>query len=83
MSTIKKFLIGQAKFKVQGLPQSCLNKLRIFNITNIYYDHEAIVFNVTVNGVDPVLFLTQTKATTKTKQKSFYTPIDIAYLLSI
>lgn len=54
MSTIKKFLIGQAKFKVQGLPQSCLNKLRIFNITNIYYDHEAIVFNVALVHVSAI-----------------------------
>ena len=30
---------------------------------------EAIVFNVKVNGVDPVLFFTQTKAITKHKLK--------------
>ena len=35
MSLIKNFLAGQVTFRVQGLPLSCLNKLRTFQITQI------------------------------------------------
>lgn len=44
MLNIKNFIAGQVKFQVQGLPQSCLNKLRCFHITNIHFDHDVITF---------------------------------------
>ncbi len=54
MSVIKKFLLGQVKFRVQGLPQGCLNKLRSFKISNIYYDHETIVFDAPLAHVSTI-----------------------------
>ena len=44
MSVIKNFLIGQVEFRVDNLPQSCLNKLRSFQITKIRLDQQAIIF---------------------------------------
>ncbi|MCM1403938.1 MAG: sporulation protein YqfD [Prevotella sp.] len=44
MSRIKKFLVGQVEFRVQGLPISCLNKLRNYYITRIRTDGETITF---------------------------------------
>ena len=44
MSRIKNFLTGQVEFRVQGLPQSCLNKLRCFRITEIRIEDETIIF---------------------------------------
>ena len=46
MSAIKNFLTGQLEFKVQGLPQACLNKLRSFKITNVRVKGDLISFNV-------------------------------------
>lgn len=45
MSRIKKFLAGQVKFSVQGLPLSCLNKLRFFHITQIVISDDVITFS--------------------------------------
>ena len=44
MSRIKNFFAGQVEFRVQGLPQSCLNKLRCFHITKIRLADETIIF---------------------------------------
>ncbi len=46
MSRIKNFLMGQVEFRVQGLPLSCLNKLRIYQITQIKIVNDIIVFHV-------------------------------------
>lgn len=46
MSRIKNFLMGQVEFRVQGLPLSCLNKLRIYQITQIKIVNDTIVFHV-------------------------------------
>jgi len=54
MSTVKKFLLGQVEFRVQGLPQGCLNKLRSFNISNIYYDQDMIIFNAPLAHVSTI-----------------------------
>lgn len=45
MSRIKSFFAGQVEFRVQGLPQSCLNKLRSFHITDIRIDHDTMIFH--------------------------------------
>ncbi len=45
MSRIKKFFTGQVEFRVQGLPISCLNKLRNYHITKIRMDGDSIVFD--------------------------------------
>ncbi len=44
MSPIKNFFTGQVKFRVQGLPLSCLNRLRIYHIKQISLDGDKIVF---------------------------------------
>lgn len=45
MLNIKKFIMGQVKFDVQGLPQSCLNRLRRFRITNISINNDVMSFD--------------------------------------
>ncbi|MBR4419098.1 MAG: hypothetical protein IKT33_03780, partial [Clostridia bacterium] len=54
MSTVKKFLLGQVEFRVQGLPQGCLNKLRSFKISNIYYNQDMIIFNAPLAHVSTI-----------------------------
>ena len=49
MSRIKNFVMGQVTFRVVGMPQECLNKLRKFHITNIQIDCDAIIFNASLN----------------------------------
>ena len=44
MFHIKNFLTGQLEFRVQGLPLSCLNKLRNYHITQIRVVDDVIVF---------------------------------------
>ncbi len=44
MSHIKKFLGGNVEFQVQGLPVSCINKLRFYHVTNIKCQNDAIFF---------------------------------------
>ena len=45
MSRIRKFLAGQVEFHVQGLPLSCLNKLRNYHITEISIENDVINFH--------------------------------------
>lgn len=44
MFRIKNFFAGQVEFRVQGLPHSCLNKLRLYRISDIRIDNDVIVF---------------------------------------
>lgn len=44
MSVIKNFFTGQVTFRVQGLPLSCLNRLRIYHITYIKINRDVITF---------------------------------------
>lgn len=46
MLPIKKFFAGEIEFCVQGLPLSCLNKLRFYHITNLRINDDMIIFNV-------------------------------------
>lgn len=46
MSIIKRFFEGQVRFTVHNLPQSCLNKLRVFRPSNIFIQNNIISFNV-------------------------------------
>ncbi len=44
MSRIKNFFAGQVEFRVQSLPQSCLNKLRVYRITHVRIENDTIIF---------------------------------------
>ncbi len=44
MSAVKSFFTGQVKFSVQGLPLSCLNRLRNYHITYIEINQDLITF---------------------------------------
>lgn len=44
MSAIKNFFKGQVKFCVQGLPLSCLNRLRNYHISYIKVNQDVIIF---------------------------------------
>ena len=54
MSRIKNFMMGQVTFRVVGMPQECLNKLRKFHITNIRIDCDAIIFNAPLNYLSAI-----------------------------
>lgn len=45
MSCIKNFFTGQVEFRVQSLPLSCLNKLRIFHLKQISIKDETTIFH--------------------------------------
>ena len=44
MLRIKNFFAGQVEFRVQGLPLSCLNQLRIYHLTQVSIKDDQIVF---------------------------------------
>ncbi len=46
MSVIKNFFAGQVQFRVQGLPLSCLNRLRQYHITQIKIVQDLSTFYV-------------------------------------
>lgn len=54
MLNIKNFITGQVKFEVNGLPQTCLNKLRSFRITNISINNDIISFCVSLVYADAI-----------------------------
>ncbi len=45
MSRIKNFFTGRVEFCVQGLPLSCLNKLRLYHITQIRLSNDTTIFS--------------------------------------
>lgn len=48
MSHIKNFLGGKVEFSVQGLPLSCLNKLRIYHIRNVTVKNDVTTFQTSL-----------------------------------
>lgn len=54
MSAIKRFFVGQVQFRVAGLPDSCLNKLRTFHIRNIQLVNDAIIFDAPLRFLTPI-----------------------------
>jgi|GEM_PF-2874824 len=45
MSRVKSFFAGELEFRVQGLPLSCLNKLRLYHISQISVNADTIIFH--------------------------------------
>ena len=45
MSHVKRFFVGEVEFRVQGLPLSCLNRLRVFHINSIKIENDVTIFH--------------------------------------
>lgn len=48
MSHIKNFLTGKVEFRVQGLPLSCLNKLRLYHVKHISVENDITTFQTSL-----------------------------------